>query len=77
MSNDFIVVVTDRKGAVVVSKVFHRERYDSDDTYERAIARHIGCLEKKYSEDDYTIHQGSASNVSSFFTAYPELARKF
>ena len=75
MNGNIVIIVTNRRGKIVDSMVFQRSKYDSADNYERAIARKIGSFEQRYSASHYRIHQGSASDVSSFLTVYPELAR--
>jgi len=76
MNGDMVIVVTDRGGKVVDSKVFQHSRYPSNDNYEKAIAKQIGIFERMYEGRGCAIHQGSSSNVASFLTVYPELARK-
>jgi len=76
MNGDIVVIVTNRKGKVVSSKVFQRSKFASNDNYEGAIARQIGIFERIYRGPGYGIHQGNSSTVSSFLTVYPELARK-
>lgn len=75
-NGNYIILVMDKKGRLVDAKVFQRSKYSSIDVYEESIAKHIGCFERKYKDPDYVIHQGSASDVASFFTVYPELASK-
>lgn len=76
MNGNIVIVVTNRQGKVVASRVFHRSSYSSPDNYEGAIAKQIGSYEHKYGTPSYAIHQGSASTVTSFLTVYPELTRK-
>ncbi len=76
MNGNIVIIVTNRQGKVVASKVFQRSNYGSADNYEVAIARQIGSFEHKYRTRNYAIHQGSANDVASFLTVYPELVRK-
>ncbi len=76
MNGDIVIIVMGRGGKVVDSKVFQHSKYPSDDKFENAIARRIDSFERMYKGRDYVIHQGSSSNVASFLTVYPELARK-
>lgn len=74
--NNMVIIVTDRDGKTVASRVFLSSRYQSHDAYDRAIAKSIGHFERTYAGQGYRIHQGSAKDVASFLTVYPELARR-
>ena len=74
-NGNIVIIVMDRSHRIVASQVLPSSRYRSPENHERAIARAIGHFEHKYPGPDYVIHQGSARNVASFLTVYPELAR--
>ena len=74
MEGDFVIVVTDNtSGKIMAAKILQRSEYPTPDKYEKAIARNIDKLEREYKAKKYVIHQGNASNVSSFLTMYPEI----
>ena len=74
-NGNIVLIVMDRDRKIVASQVLLVSRYPLSENYERAVAKAIGHLENKYPSPDYVIHQGSAKDVASFLTVYPELAR--
>ena len=76
MNGNFLIAVADKEGLVVEAKTIERSRYCCAANYEKAIARCITNFEHKYGDKGYLIHQGTASNVASFLTVYPELVQQ-
>lgn len=76
MNGNFIVAVANKEGTVVEAKTIKRSKYGCAAEYEKAIARCITKFEHKYGDKGYLIHQGTASDVASFLTVYPELVQQ-
>lgn len=71
-----VIIVTDRDGRIVASKVLEASRYSSIDRYDRAFARVIGRFERAYPPSKFTIYQGmGTASLDSFLSVYPEVGR--
>lgn len=70
----FLVVVTRAADRLVIDHAeIPRGSCKSNEGWEKRIHKEVNRMYKKYPRPEFRIHQGSAQNVETFLSIYPEV----